>query len=157
NAMDSTVADAHHPDLGARNPLEQLVARFQLIGIEGELPRLNVDGGKLAFVGRLELGTDCFFVDGVATTNEFLFAIAALDRAHTFSPGSILWPKSNGPEMIVRGRDQVRAGRSLRRGERLPLVPAAGRMEAWCPRRRPARVSAAPAGAPDTSRNRLPQ
>src|SRR5439155_10992015 len=82
NAMDSAITDSHHPDLGAGNPFEQFVARFQLIGINGELSSLDVDGEKLAFVAGLELRADIVLVNGITTAGELFLAVTALCGGH---------------------------------------------------------------------------
>jgi hypothetical protein len=84
--MRRAMTHAHHPDLRVGNSLEQFIARFQLIGINGKLSGFNVDGRELALISRLELGTDFFLVEGIATAGELLFAIAAFGGGHAFAP-----------------------------------------------------------------------
>src|SRR5262245_16679200 len=84
--MHSTMADAHHPNLGLGNAGAELVSRLQLIAVKLERSRFDVDHRELILVGGLELGADLVLVDGVPTPRELFFAIAAFDRAHYQPP-----------------------------------------------------------------------
>src|SRR5262249_37821214 len=97
--MDIRRTDPHHPNLSIGNALAQLVTRLQLIGIDDELSRFNVNGGKLVFVGRLELRPNFFLVDAVATPGELLFAVAAFGASHGLTPGG-LW-RTSGQAFIM--------------------------------------------------------
>src|SRR5260370_40005710 len=58
DAMDSSIAHPHHPDLRVRNPFANLPACFQLIGIDRIFSAFDVDSHKLAVIFSLELGAD---------------------------------------------------------------------------------------------------
>jgi hypothetical protein len=58
NAMNSAMADAHHPDLCLRNACAQLVACRHLIAGKLERSAFDIDRRKLAVVGWFEMRID---------------------------------------------------------------------------------------------------
>src|SRR5260370_39984476 len=85
--MQVTRADPDQPDLSLGNASVQLVTSRQFIHSNFVPPALDVDGCKFAFVFVLEMGANIAFVNGVAATGKFFFAVAAFGRTHDHPPG----------------------------------------------------------------------
>jgi hypothetical protein len=73
-------ADFDEPDLRVGNAGLELVAGRQLIGVELEDSGIDVDRCEFALIVRREPGKQFGLVNRVATSGDFLFAVAALCR-----------------------------------------------------------------------------
>jgi len=89
--MNVSRTDSNHPNLRLRQPFAQPVACGQLIGVDLEFRRVNVDRNELAVVARQQPWTDGILVNLVAAPGEFLLCQTAFDRGHQVCPFGEHW------------------------------------------------------------------
>src|SRR5438552_3028148 len=88
--MDMAIADPNHPNLRVGNALAQLVACFELIGIDHKLCTFDVNCCELALIIGLQLGADILLVNGVPTSSELFFAVPTLSGCHEIASSHVM-------------------------------------------------------------------